>query len=299
MPFQPINFAGIEPQGNEFMRNLAQNLTNAYKSGFEMKEMPGQVKRKREEDEFKNAMDKIKLEQAQNPVASIDDILKRKKLEAEIAKTNAETSNIINPKADPMAEWKLQLLKAQVQTAQNAVNNAQTPEQKQAALMALETHKSNLRKQEVSGKSKEDLTNTNKTANQSVIQSIDNTLPLIKNLQESLKKSEIPGQFVGQFFSPDQQAKYEGTVATITDALVGALNLPKTNESIALVKKVVGRRGNESEKSYKSRLESLVADLNERRKKAAQALKRFDSSQETAEEGGEYYDVETGTWKKS
>lgn len=109
------------------------------------------------------------------------------------------------------------------------------------------------------------LTTAARTSNLKVIQAIDNTLPLIQDL----KRQGAPGQFVGKYFSPNDQAAYVSEVGAITDALVGALGLPKTNESIALVQKMVGRHPFEFESHYKERLQRLIEDLNERRKRSS------------------------------
>lgn len=51
MPFQPIDFANIAPQGNPFMRDLVDNLASGYKAG----QLPAQLNRQRQEEELKNA----------------------------------------------------------------------------------------------------------------------------------------------------------------------------------------------------------------------------------------------------
>jgi hypothetical protein len=51
MPFQPMNFANIAPQGNPFMRDLVGNLVSGYKAG----QVPAQLNRQRQEEELKNA----------------------------------------------------------------------------------------------------------------------------------------------------------------------------------------------------------------------------------------------------
>ena len=51
MPFQPISFANIEPQGNPFMRDLVDSLASGYKAG----QLPAQLQRQRQEEELKNA----------------------------------------------------------------------------------------------------------------------------------------------------------------------------------------------------------------------------------------------------
>ena len=104
------------------------------------------------------------------------------------------------------------------------------------------------------------------TANQKIIQSIDNAIPVI----DDLLSGDAPGQLIGKYLHPDAQAAYEAKTATLTDSLVGALKLPQTNESINLVKKTTSAGILESDQSYRKRLNALKKDLMERRKKAAE-----------------------------
>jgi hypothetical protein len=60
MPFQPINFANITPQGNPGIRDFIDSLTSGYKSG----QLPAQMERKTQEEELANALNKFKLEHA-------------------------------------------------------------------------------------------------------------------------------------------------------------------------------------------------------------------------------------------
>lgn len=113
------------------------------------------------------------------------------------------------------------------------------------------------------------LTKSRITANQALLQAIDNTLPLIDDLHEF----DSPGQFIGGYLHPTQQANYDAKVATITDSLVASLGLPKTNESLSLMEKVVRRRPYEGEEAYKQRLIDLKNDLLSRRERSVSALR--------------------------
>lgn len=49
MPFQPINFANIAPQGNEFLRDFTDTISKGYQAG----QLPSKLdreKRKQESD---------------------------------------------------------------------------------------------------------------------------------------------------------------------------------------------------------------------------------------------------------
>lgn len=59
MAFQPINFAGIEPQGAPAFRNLVQSLMGGYQAG----QMPGQMRRQAEAEELQNALRSMQLQQ--------------------------------------------------------------------------------------------------------------------------------------------------------------------------------------------------------------------------------------------
>ena len=113
------------------------------------------------------------------------------------------------------------------------------------------------------------LTTASKTKNQNTIQSIDSVLPLI----EQINPSKSPGQIIGKYFSPDRQADYQSKISAISDTLIGALGLPKTNESLHLVEKMVVRGPGESDSAYKKRLENLTKDLKNRRNSSLKSLK--------------------------
>lgn len=59
MPFQPINFANIAPQGNPAFRDLIDNLASGYKAG----QLPGQLARQKQQEELANAMQKLLVEE--------------------------------------------------------------------------------------------------------------------------------------------------------------------------------------------------------------------------------------------
>src|SRR5271166_698054 len=59
MPFQPINFANIEPQGNPFFRDFVDNLASGYKAG----QLPAQLARQKQKEELANQLQKYLVEE--------------------------------------------------------------------------------------------------------------------------------------------------------------------------------------------------------------------------------------------
>lgn len=110
------------------------------------------------------------------------------------------------------------------------------------------------------------------TQNQQVTQAVDNVIPQIKDLMKEDVPVQSPDVFglrkATSFLAPERQARYEAKVASITDTLVAALALPRTNESIALVGKMVRKQFGESDEAYHKRLEDLTKDLEDRKRNA-------------------------------
>lgn len=104
------------------------------------------------------------------------------------------------------------------------------------------------------------------TQNQQVSQAVDNIVPQIDELLKTDVPFQAPG--VGTIFSPAKQKAYDAKVAAITDQLISALNLPKSNESIHLVKMMVEKGFNEGDEAYHHRLKELKKDLLTRKKSA-------------------------------
>lgn len=114
-----------------------------------------------------------------------------------------------------------------------------------------------------------DLTKSTITKNQGIVQSVDNTIPQI----DELLHSDFPGQTIGKFTHPSAQAEYDARVSTITDSLIAALGLPKTDLSTHLVENIVRQKRFESKESYKNRLNNLIKDLKNRKGRAITVLK--------------------------
>ena len=128
------------------------------------------------------------------------------------------------------------------------------------------------------------------TQNQKMVQSIENVVPQL----EKLAASGAPSQLYGQLFSPEESVSYEGKTATIADTLIGALGLPKTNESIALINKMVRRGALERDESYKKRIQNLIDELKERKNKSISVLRNSNAISGDEDEKEVVYNQETG-----
>lgn len=106
--------------------------------------------------------------------------------------------------------------------------------------------------------------------NQAILRGIDNTIPVI----DKLKKMEAPSAVFGSYTSPTKMAEYNAMTGAVTDTLVSAMGLPKTNESISLVKQMITRQKGESQEGYKQRLDKLREELIDRKKISMQQLKQ-------------------------
>jgi len=242
MPYQPVDFSAF---ANYILQQQQQNkppdIMERFKKGYSFSDELGQAGRKREEEELANAfnrmkneqypeetrianeLNKIKLQQAQNPAPSYDDMLKQLQIQ-----------NYISP-AD-MERLKSSLSRQEQQ------------------------QKFNLEQQ----KPKDEITPTTKTANQTIIQAVDNTLPLIQKLSAL--------DWGPSNLNPVLAREADTLAKTVTETLMGALNLPSTTEGIKVVKGVVERKWGETAKQYSKRLEKVAVDLVERRQRAEKTL---------------------------
>lgn len=59
MPFQPTDYASIAPQGNPWMKNLVDNLTQGYQAG----QLPSQMARQAQKEKIANALSQLQLQQ--------------------------------------------------------------------------------------------------------------------------------------------------------------------------------------------------------------------------------------------
>jgi hypothetical protein len=244
MAFQPVNYAGIAPMG---ISGIGQ--------GMKMGMMPFQEIRKAKSDQLANALNQLKLEylpqeyqsqfalRAAQAQKAQQDAAKQKMLSEHLKKRlegagNDELGEILFRKLVGLPE--------------------ETPSEKQRRELSTYKQKKQF-EQELSGGE----TTGFKTQKQVASQGIENTLPLLDELQGL----DVPGQGAAYIFSPDKQAKYQSVVSGITDSLVGALGLPKSNESLKTVEKMIARQPRESDKAYRRRLLSVGSDLMSRYKK--------------------------------
>ncbi len=279
MPFQPINFANIAPQGNEFMKNFVDNLAKGYAFG----QMPAQFQRQREKEEIANAMSKLLLEEepqkfkSQQSARGLSNALRQMQMQQlQMELDPNKKAAYINQLANAFGGDNQNQTIQENSGVSNDIRNqlirkalglpAQTPQEKMAQDLELYRQKIQLKGSgDVPKTAAGDVpTTATVTANQKVIGAIDNVLPLI----EDLEKYHAPGQLLSKYLKPDAQATYESKVGTIVDSLVGALKLPQVKESLNIVDKIVGKRPFESDKSYLKRLAALKTDLIERRKRA-------------------------------
>lgn len=141
-------------------------------------------------------------------------------------------------------------------------------------------------------KPKEDLTEkptrTVITQNQQISQAVDNVVPQIKELMQEDIPIQSPNIWglkkTTSLLSPEKQARYESKVAGITDTLVAALALPKTNESIHLVGQMIRKQFGESDEAYFKRLDEVVHDLERRKENALKVTSAV--GEKSASKGG-------------
>jgi len=187
---------------------------------------------------------------------------------------------------DPL---KLDLLRQQIEN----MKNQQTPDQKSQAELQKFIQKEEIKKQM---KGEEDLSKPTKaviTQNQNIVNSANNIIPQIKQLQ-SLK---IPNQLAN--ISPNQNQKYIAQSNAIADGLMSAFGWPKTDQALHMAKSMVQRGKFESEDAYKKRLNGLIGELEDRRKSAHNVLKsskvNIKDSQESNSE--KIYNPATRSWE--
>lgn len=141
---------------------------------------------------------------------------------------------------------------------------AELPTEKQARELETFKQKERFRK-ELTGPE----TGRFKTLKQSSALGLETTFPLLDKLIAGDVPSQValwgdPLTTLPLVGNPDQQAQYEGRISAITDTLVAAMGLPKSNESLHTIRRMVARQPWESEGSYKRRLKELKSDLTAR-----------------------------------
>jgi len=99
MPFQPINYANIQPQGSPWLRNLFDNLA----SGYQIGQMPAQMERDAQKQRLLNAFQEMKNQEEPQRFSSeqLNDKTRRAFEEAQIGKINREASLPFGGKIPP------------------------------------------------------------------------------------------------------------------------------------------------------------------------------------------------------
>lgn len=80
MPFQPINFASIEPIGNPALRDLAGNLMRSFAQGMQLRQMPEQMQRQAESEQLANQLKSLQVQQEPQRFQSALDAAKFKSI---------------------------------------------------------------------------------------------------------------------------------------------------------------------------------------------------------------------------
>jgi|JI8StandDraft_1071087.scaffolds.fasta_scaffold10267_3 hypothetical protein len=138
-------------------------------------------------------------------------------------------------------------------------------------------------------------TNAIKTANQKTINSIVNARPIIKKLIKDTKSGNVPGQMIGQYFSPDRQAAYMSDVIQSGDTLAGAFNYPNTEGGLNQAKATVLRQPRETDAGYIKRLKSLLKDMDARELNAKSVLNKGTNKKPVAQIDTSKYDLPEGS----
>lgn len=246
MPFQPINFAGIAPQGYDALANLSAYL----KGGMELGEQPAkftseQALREAQQNQALGAGAKSRADAQKAQV--IADILTNYQNRLK-NKSSSQQVQDGQPVGDQIPDDDL----GQLMFNKIVLGEAETPSMKARRDVATEREKK---------KAIEDLpTQKTLSANQQASQAIDILVPQI----EKLKTSDRPGQMVGKYIHPSRQKVYEDRVRTIYDALLSALNLNPTDKIAKDMKDRLTQSPTMTDADYEESLNNLVAELRDR-----------------------------------
>jgi hypothetical protein len=245
MPFQPFNYANIEPQGNPVMRDLVKTLM----SGYEMGQKPFQMRRQAEQEELANVFQKLKLsqfqEQMENPKPDLANLLKQ----AQINKLNAETNRIENPEVDEFTKSYNEL---RLKKLQQDIDNAETPEQKRAAELELATQKEAIRV-------KEEETGATKTANQKRLKAVHSLMPMLANLINF----ENPQNTSLSLLSDTQSnvKRYNDLVTLPIESIMSGFNWQGVEKNIKKAEDLIRIGSLENPQDYKKRIVKLSQDV--------------------------------------
>jgi len=155
------------------------------------------------------------------------------------------------------------------------------------------------------------LTNKMISKHQNIVSSIDNAMPIIKEIQdlydkgskfqwEAYPRSSGITTGLGLGSVPGFQSasnKYEALVSSVLDSLAGAYGLPATNEGIETVKKQLLIGHGETDAAYRRRLTNLVKDLERRKNYSLNEVKRSNKIQPIGRMGGGDNEYSSNDWE--
>lgn len=189
MPFQPINFANIRPQGNSFLRDFVDNLAGGYKAG----QLPAQMERQRQQEELANAFKKLQLEEEPQRFkqSMSNSALANALNQARIDKLSREAELPFGGKVAPgsvgQAMW-VNMIKEKF------------GEDSPQAQMAEEAYKSDIQKTQFLNDYRSALTSTTDKR-------VATPLVKLENEIEEVKEGFMPGTGKSQRLEPDVQAE--------------------------------------------------------------------------------------------
>ena len=263
MPFQPINFANISPQ-----HSALADVLGTYMKGYQESQIPKETAMKQEQQRIANETAKTNLQYlpGEKEMAKSLNAMRLKYMgpqaEANLALAKAQREKALRP-----PQYKPSEVEQMITGLRNVGDKYGYDSLDYKRAQDYITNKT-MRAGGAGAFDPQAPTKTFVTQNQKTIQAIDNTVPML----DKLKSFNEPGQLVGNYLHPNLQAKYESLTKGITDSMVSAFGLPKTNESIELVKAMVTKKPFETKKAYHSRLVELGNDLQSRRNMSADAL---------------------------
>lgn len=139
-----------------------------------------------------------------------------------------------------------------------------TEEEKKQTRLQEFMEKENIKRQ---NKVEEDLSKPTKaviTANQNIVNAVNNVIPQI----EGLKKIKTPNVLTGKYSDPDVYADYEAATDSVADSLMASFKWLGIQASLEMAKGMTKRKLRESETAYHKRLDKLIDELKMRQKNA-------------------------------
>lgn len=239
MAFESGFSAGLGlPMVDHPLAGLVEKLAGGYKAGAEMAAMP-------EQRQLANALRQAQIEQERAKAGLETEGAREKKmlsdyLERALSGQQALGGDGVSDLAETIMQKKL-------------FGIEETPMQKQQR----EIETARLKGEQAKALEERMGTQASLSAQQSIKRGAEMALPRLEKLMDL----KTPYRGVLGYVDPNLKAQYQSQVNALTDVLLGAYNLPKTNESIELVKSMVERQAFESDKAYQDRLKSLQKEL--------------------------------------